>query len=191
MIYHAYVHSTLTYGIIFKGNSPQSTYIFKIQKRIIRIMTKSGRTDSCRQLFKRLRILPLKSQYILSTLLFVVKNNDLFTMNEDIRYINTRSNTNLHPPLCKLTLFQKDVYFTGIKLYNHLPHKLKKSLKRDTDVQTSLKKISLLPLILFNGGVSRLQTQLSIRTLYYNVFIDILNQGHKETMRGLISRSFL
>ena len=69
--------------------------------------------------------------------------------------------------------------------------KLKKSLKRDTDVQTSLKKISLLPLILFNGGVSRLQTQLSIRTQYYNVFIDILNLGHKERVRGLISRGFL
>ena len=81
MIYHAYVHSILTYSIIFWGNSSQSTYIFKIQKRIIRIMTKSGRTDLCRQLFKRLRILPLKSQYILSTLLFVVKNKDLFTTN--------------------------------------------------------------------------------------------------------------
>jgi len=33
MIYHAYVHSILMYGIIFWGNSPHSTYIFKIKKR--------------------------------------------------------------------------------------------------------------------------------------------------------------
>ena len=52
MIYYAYVHSILTYGIIFWGNSPQSNYIFKMQKRIIRIMTKSNKRESCRQLFK-------------------------------------------------------------------------------------------------------------------------------------------
>ena len=125
MIYYAYVHSMLTYGIIFWGNSPHSTYIFKIKKRIIRIMAKSKRRDSCRQLFKRLESLPLRSQYILSTLLFVVKNNGLFTTNQEIHNINTRCNTNLHPPLCTLRVFQKGVYFTGIKLYNHLPANLK------------------------------------------------------------------
>jgi len=96
MRYHAYVYSILMYGIIFWGNSPYSSYIFKIQKRIIRTMTKSGKRDSCRLLFKRLEILPLRSQYIFSTLLFVVKNNDLFTMNQEIYNINTRSNTNFH-----------------------------------------------------------------------------------------------
>jgi hypothetical protein len=35
MIYHAYVHSIITYGIIFWGNSSHSTHIFKMQKRII------------------------------------------------------------------------------------------------------------------------------------------------------------
>jgi len=111
MIYHSYVHSIITYGIIFGGNSPHSTHIFKIQKRIIRITTKSRRRDSCRQLFKRLEILPLKSQYILSTLLFVVKNNDLFTINQEIHNINTRRNTNLHPPVCNLMVFQRAFTF--------------------------------------------------------------------------------
>jgi len=54
MIYHSYVHSIITYGIIFWGNSPHSTHIFKIQKQIIRIKTKSRGRDSCRQLFNRL-----------------------------------------------------------------------------------------------------------------------------------------
>jgi len=59
MIYYSYVHSIITYGIIFWGNSPHSTDIFKIQKRIIQTMTKSRSRDSLRQLFKRLEILPL------------------------------------------------------------------------------------------------------------------------------------
>jgi len=42
-------------------NSPHGTDIFKIQKQIIRIMSKSRSRDSCRQLFKRLETLPLQS----------------------------------------------------------------------------------------------------------------------------------
>ena len=125
MIYCSYVHSIITYGIIIWGNSPHSTHIFKIQKRIIRIMTISRGRDSCRQLFKRLEILPLKSQYKLSALLFVVKNKDLFTKNQEIHNINTRCNINLHPPVCNLTVFHKGVYFSGIKLFNHLPPNIK------------------------------------------------------------------
>jgi len=84
-------------------------------------MTKSRSRDSCRQLFKRLDILPLQSEYILWLLLFVVKNKDLYTTNQEIHSINTRSNINLHPPVCNMTVFQKVVYFSGIKLFNHLP----------------------------------------------------------------------
>jgi hypothetical protein len=51
----------LKYGIIFWGNAPLSMNIFKIQKRIIRIMSGSGKYDSCRDLFKKLQILPLQS----------------------------------------------------------------------------------------------------------------------------------
>ena len=91
----------------FLGNSPHTTDIFKIQKQMFRIMTKSRNRDSCRQLFKRLEILPLKSHYIFSVLLFVVKIKDLYTTNQEIHNISTRSNTNLHPPVCNLTVFRR------------------------------------------------------------------------------------
>ena len=63
MIYYSYVHSVISYGIIFWGNSQFSDSIFKIQKRIIRVITNTGRQDSCRELYKKLQILPLPSQY--------------------------------------------------------------------------------------------------------------------------------
>ena len=126
MIYYSYVHSIITYGLIFGGSLPHSTDIFKIQKRMFRIMTKSRSRDSCRQLFKRLEILHLRSQYIFSVLLlFVVKNKNLYTTNQEIHNITTRSNTNLHPPVCNLTVFQKGAYHSGMKLLNHLPLKIK------------------------------------------------------------------
>jgi hypothetical protein len=38
---------------------------------------------SCRNLFRRLEILPFVSQYILSLMLFVVKNKNIFTLNSE------------------------------------------------------------------------------------------------------------
>ena len=75
MVYFAYVHSIMSYGIIFRGNQPYSQKIFKIQKRVIRINTNSRTRDSCGELFKKLEILPLCSQYIFSLSIFVIKNS--------------------------------------------------------------------------------------------------------------------
>jgi len=38
MIYYSYFHSIMTYGIIFWGNSHYSNTIFRLQKKIIRII---------------------------------------------------------------------------------------------------------------------------------------------------------
>jgi len=62
-IYFSYFHSILSYGIIFWGNSAYSSNIFKIKKRIIRIIMNARNRDSCHELFKNLKNLPLKSQY--------------------------------------------------------------------------------------------------------------------------------
>jgi len=88
-------------------------------------MTKSISTDSCRQLFTRLEILPLQSKYTFSVLLFVAKNKDLYINNQEIHNINKRSNINLHPLVCNLTVFQKGSYYSGTKLFNHLVLKIK------------------------------------------------------------------
>jgi hypothetical protein len=41
------------------GNSTHSNTIFKIQKRVIRIMVNVGTRETCRELFKKLNIFPL------------------------------------------------------------------------------------------------------------------------------------
>ena len=73
---------------IFSYSHPSST-IFRLQKRIIRIMVGIRSRDSCRDYFKRLKILPLQSQYLLSLLLFVVDNRDQFKANIKIHNFNT------------------------------------------------------------------------------------------------------
>jgi len=70
--------------------------------------------------------LPLKSQYIFSVLLlFMVNNKDLHRTNQEIHNINTRSNIKIYPSLCILTSLQKGAYYSGIKLFNQLPLKIK------------------------------------------------------------------
>ena len=71
LIYYSYFHSILTYRIIFWGNTPHSTAIFRMRKRIIGIMVGIRNTDYCREYFKRLNIFQLQSQCLLSFLLYV------------------------------------------------------------------------------------------------------------------------
>jgi hypothetical protein len=122
LCYHSYFHSLISYGIIFGGNSSYSSHIFWLQKKAVRIIMGSRpRRDSCRELFKHLRILPLQSQYELSLLIFVVDNKNLFYINSEIYTINTRQNSNLHQPQANLTLYQKGAYYSAIKVFNDLP----------------------------------------------------------------------
>jgi hypothetical protein len=53
-IYYSYVHCILCYFIIFWGNSHLSDSIFNI-KKMIRVITISGKYDSCHELFKKLQ----------------------------------------------------------------------------------------------------------------------------------------
>ena len=49
MVYFSYVHSVLSYGIIFWGNSHLCIInnVFKVQKRILRIISNSVSRDPC------------------------------------------------------------------------------------------------------------------------------------------------
>jgi hypothetical protein len=103
---------------------------------------KAKPNDSCKELFSKLGILTLYSQYIFSTLVFVIKHKDLFELNVEFHSINTYHKLDLHVPLVNLSKVQKGVYYSGIKLFNSLPlsnkqvahdlnkfkHKLKKFL---------------------------------------------------------------
>jgi len=128
----------------FGGNQPHSDKIFKIQKRVIRIITNSRMRDSYRELFKKLEILLLYSQYIFSISIFVIKNKYLFYTNNQIHSIHTRSKSNLLPPKTNLTKFQKGVNYSAIKIFNNLPHNIKDSANEIVLFQNSLKRFLLI-----------------------------------------------
>ena len=140
-MYYAYFHSLMKFGIVFWGNSSYAISVFRVQKRVLRIITGTGYRNSCRQLFVALKILPLQSQYIYSLLCFVVDNINLYQFTTDIHSRNTRHcfNLNFYQPIVHLSLYLKGSYCMGIRLFNSLPLYLKQLFTNCKDFKIALK----------------------------------------------------
>jgi hypothetical protein len=123
---------------MFWENSSHSSVIFKIQNRVIRIMG-FGYRESCRELFKEFKILTLSSQYIFSLFLFIVNNWVYFVSNNVYHNINTTQKNYLHLPQVSLAMYQKGVYYLGIKIFNNLPKAIKDISSKPKRFKTALK----------------------------------------------------
>jgi hypothetical protein len=66
------------------------------------------------------------SLYVFEVLRFVQKYKGNLKQNFEIHEHDMKSKYNLHTQFCNITLFQKSVLKTGVKLYKHLPSKIKK-----------------------------------------------------------------
>jgi hypothetical protein len=133
----------MTYGLLFWGYSPDNTNIFRLQKRIIRIMMGCRSRDSCRKLFFNLEILPLPTHYIFFPLLFLIRNKEQFPVNSEIHHINTRQPANLNQSSARVTKYQKGVYYLGIKVFNMLPIYVKTEFDNPKKLKVVLKNVYL------------------------------------------------
>lgn len=124
-VYFAYFHSAMKYGILLWGNSTNAKKIFVMQKKALRIVCQKKSRDSCRPLFKNLRVLTLSSQYIYSVLVFLSDNFQIFQLNSSVHPYSTRTQNNIHCPANNLSLYQSGTYYSAIKLFNKLPHEVK------------------------------------------------------------------
>jgi hypothetical protein len=75
-----------------------------------------GNRDCCRDLLKKLKILLLMSQCILSLLILVVNNIDQFLINSGIQNINTRHNLHPHLPSANLDIYQRGFTIQVLRL---------------------------------------------------------------------------
>jgi len=132
VIYYAYFQSKMSYGIIFWGHSSLSIKVFRLQKRILRILMGIRNRDSCRKLFINLKILPLPSASIFSVLRFVAKNKEIFTTNNEIHDKGTRQHLNFHYPAVSIMKYQTGVHYMGVKIFNKLPTYIKNEFTNST-----------------------------------------------------------
>jgi hypothetical protein len=143
-VYYSYFNSIITYGLPFWGNSPHSKKIFVMQKRIVRTMIGTNNRVSCRNLFKKLGILPLASLYIFYLMLLVVRNKHLFILNSDNYTRSTRQVNNLYYPTASLTLYQHGIYYMGVRIFNSLPSHIKDMSGNIKRFERSLKQFLLI-----------------------------------------------
>jgi hypothetical protein len=69
---------------------------------------------SCRSLLKKLEILLILFQYLLSWMSFIITNQEVFQTNLSLHNLNTRNEHHLHRPNGNLSCFQKSTFFAGI-----------------------------------------------------------------------------
>jgi len=139
IIYYSYFHSIMAYGLPFWGSSTESIRVFKLQKKAIRVMMGSKSNQSCRELFTKLRTLPLPSQYIFSLLMFLNKNKDQFTVNSQVFHYATRQQSDFHQPTANRAKYQKGIGYMGVKVFNRLPINVKKEFDNSKKFRHSLK----------------------------------------------------
>ena len=125
IIYYLYIHCIMNYGILFWSSSTESIKIFRLQRRIIRVMMGCKRNQSCRYLYVKLGILPLHSEYILCLLISLFKSKHQFPFNTEIHHHATRQQSNFHQLPAFLTKYQKRICYVGIKVFNKLPPYIK------------------------------------------------------------------
>ena len=124
MFYFASVHSRIAYGILLWGSCSHMDRIFKIQKRVLRIMNGVSNRTSCRSLFVGNRIMTVYSLFVYTCLMYAKENGEKFVTAERCHDYNTRNKLDFRLPKIRLNKSMNGVYLAA-KFYNHLPAALK------------------------------------------------------------------
>jgi hypothetical protein len=110
MVYFAYFHSV--WNNLGKFNKCAPSIIKKKKKRG---NGWCGTRSSCRELFRKLKILPPPCQYILSLMLFLIDNLKDFPTNAYVHSLDTRNKNQLRLPTVSLACVQRGVSYSGVK----------------------------------------------------------------------------
>ena len=146
MVYFALVHPHLNYCITTWGGTSQSTLLplFRLQKKIIRIITHSPYNFHTPPLFNDLKILPLEYlyKYNLAITFYKIQNHMFSSGTHNLIPINSihthqtrlSSNNNYYQPHNRTRIGQSTYSSQGIsfwrKLPNHIKHSPLNSFKR-------------------------------------------------------------
>lgn len=124
--YHSHAAAWIRYGIVLWGNGTDVEAVLILQKRCLRIITRTSREQSCRSLFPKFNILTVRCLYIFELCRLVRRHPDCFQKISDVpsRYTSRRGN-NLVVPSARLELCRRGAYCMAVKVYNHLPNQLK------------------------------------------------------------------
>ena len=125
VLYYSFVCPYLQYCIEVWGRT-SNVYLlplFRLQKKIIRIISFSKRKAHTYGIFKSLKLLNSDNIYLYKVLIFMYKYNqqllpgmflNMFHRNDDFHHYNTRQQFFLREPIIKTELMRQTVRFTGV-----------------------------------------------------------------------------
>ncbi|XP_041475025.1 uncharacterized protein LOC121423667 [Lytechinus variegatus] len=136
ILYSSLILPHLNYCNCIWGNTYKSRLLkpYILQKKSIRLITKSHMQSASKPLFKKMNILPLHELITLNTLIFMysVKNHifplkycNMFSLNLNVHSYATRQKDNFHVPKVRLSSSLNSLALVGIKKWNQLPTSLK------------------------------------------------------------------
>ena len=138
LIYNSLILPHLSYCNHIWGNTFKSHLkkLHILQKKSVRMITKSNYYSLSAPLFKTLHILPIYNLVTLNTLIFMFSVNskllpdkycNMFVLNSNFHSYSTRQKDYFHLPNVKLTSSQNSLSFVGIKLWNQLDESIRSS----------------------------------------------------------------
>lgn len=130
-VYYSLVYSHMSYCILVWGNSIDFDRVFISQKRIIRMIFGLHPRTSCRPIFITHKILTAPCVYIFNALMYMKGNQGVFCRLSSFHHYSTRNADIFSIPLHRTTKFQSSISYSGIKLYNHLPSKVRAMGRRE------------------------------------------------------------
>ena len=125
--YYAYVYPHMTYCAALYGNTYPTALqpLFVMQKKIVRIVSKSEPLSHTKPLFDNLKLLPLYSIIKFESCVFMYKNITKFEA--ALHNYNTRFHNSVQTPFPNLSLYQRSLNYVGPKLWNNLSDQIKSS----------------------------------------------------------------
>lgn len=120
LVYYAYFHSIMSYGVLLWGSASNLEMVFVLQKRAIRSIYNLKPRDSLRELFKEINIITLPSLYIYQNIVNVRKNITSYEKYVPY-YTSTRKRNHLVTSRFRLQKTDKSFLGNGVRFYNKIP----------------------------------------------------------------------
>ena len=143
ILYYSLIHPYLIYGNLVWGNTYQK-YLHRLeilQKKAIRIMTKSAYNEHTSPLFKEAKILKLKDLHDVHVCTFMyayvngkvpVPLSTIYDQNREGHRHNTRHANDPKLPKCQTDLARRSLLYRGPLLWMDLQHPMKTSATKQT-----------------------------------------------------------
>lgn len=121
VVYFSYFHSVMSYGLLLWGSAANIDDVFILQKRAVRAIYNLKSRDSLKEVFKKIDILTIASQFIFENIMFVKKYEKTFVKNCDLHNLNTRRKNKLAVPSFRLHKTGGSFLGKCVTFYNKLP----------------------------------------------------------------------